>query len=119
MNPQQTDNMRPTRFPRLRQSCLLVAGALLLAHSSIHAQTFAYTNCDLVAGFRLPGASSDLVVNLGAVATFENFPLRSVIMITNLSVVQLSIRRKQLKCLGFAIPLLATNIPSQTQRQIH
>jgi hypothetical protein len=90
MNPQQSDNMRPTQFPRLRQSCLWVAGALLLAHASIRAQTFAYTNCDLVAGFRIPGASSDLVVNLGSVAAFENFPLRSVIMITNLSVAQLS-----------------------------
>ena len=68
----------------------LVATAALSATAPLHAQTFTYTNCDLVAGFRLPGGASDLVIDLGQVATLENLPPRSVIALTNLSPAQLA-----------------------------
>lgn len=67
----------------------LVTGALVSIAGSLQAQTFTYTNCDLVAGFRLSGGASDLVVDLGAVAAFESLPPRSVVAMTNLSATQL------------------------------
>ena len=78
---------KPTKF---FLSWTLAAGALLSANVSLRAQTFTYTNCDLVAGFRLIGGASDLVVDLGSVAAFENLTPRSVITITNLSAIQLA-----------------------------
>lgn len=68
----------------------LSTGALLSANTPLYAQTFSYTNCDAVAGFRLSGGPFDLVVNLGPVDAFEKLPPRSVITITNLSTAQLA-----------------------------
>jgi hypothetical protein len=68
----------------------LVAGALLASIVSLPAQSFTYTNSDLVAGFRIIGGASDLVVDLGPVAAFENFTPRSVTTITNLTTTQLA-----------------------------
>lgn len=68
-----------------------LAAAALSAAPPIHAQTFTYTNCDLVAGFRLPGGATDLVIDLGQVAAIESLPPRSVITITNLSATQLAV----------------------------
>ena len=82
--------MKTKHTPKYILSCYLAAGALLSASAPLYAQTFAYTNCDLVAGFRLPGASSDLVVNLGSVSTFETLTPRSVVSIPNLSTAQLA-----------------------------
>ena len=65
--------------------CILAAGTLLLAGVSLRAQSFTYSNCDLVAGFRVIGGASDLVVDLGQVSAFENFAPRSVTTITNLT----------------------------------
>jgi hypothetical protein len=76
----------PTTFLSLS----MVAGALLATGAAVRAQTFTYTNCDLVAGFRLIGGASDLVVDLGPVASYENLAPRSVITITNLSAAQLN-----------------------------
>jgi len=77
------------RHTRILRYTVLV-GASLLPLVSIRAQTFTYTNCDLVAGFRLTGGASDLVINLGSVASFESLPARSVLAITNLSATQLA-----------------------------
>lgn len=82
--------MRTEHTPRLIPTATLVAGALLLAQAPLPAQTFNYTNGDLVAGFRLPGGSSDLVVNLGPASAFENLAPRSVVPITNLAFGQLA-----------------------------
>jgi hypothetical protein len=82
--------MMKTKHAKLFLTCTLAAGALLAAAVSLQAQTFTYTNCDLVAGFRIIGGASDLVVDLGPVATFESLPPRSVTVITNLSATQLA-----------------------------
>jgi len=71
--------MMKTKRTKLPLTCTLAAGALLSAHVSLRALTFTYTNCDLVAGFRLIGGASDLVVDLGPVAQFESLAPRSVI----------------------------------------
>jgi hypothetical protein len=71
-------------------TCTLAAGALLSATAAVRAQTFTYTNGDLVAGFRIIGGASDLVVNLGHVANFESLAPRSVTTITNLTATQLA-----------------------------
>jgi hypothetical protein len=63
---------------------------LLLSDVSLHAQTFTYSNCDLVAGFRIIGGASDLVVDLGQVSQYESFAPRSVTVITNVSAVQIA-----------------------------
>jgi len=76
--------------PAMKLLCPLASGALLTAALTLHAQTFTYTNCDLVAGFRLIGGASDLVVDLGPVATFESLAPRSVTTITNLTAGQLA-----------------------------
>jgi hypothetical protein len=39
--------------------CALATGALLAADVSVRAQSFNYTNCDLVAGFHVIGGASD------------------------------------------------------------
>jgi hypothetical protein len=70
--------------------CLLAAGTLLSATVSLRAQTFAYTNGDLVAAFRIAGGANDLVVDLGPVSKFESLPARSVTTITNLAATQLA-----------------------------
>jgi hypothetical protein len=75
---------------KLLLPCAFAAGALLSADFSLCAQSFTYNNCDLVAGFRLIGGASDLVVDLGPVANYENLTPRSVTTITNLSAAQLS-----------------------------
>jgi len=62
----------------------------LLPHISAHAQTFAYTNCDLVAAFRIAGGANDLVVDLEQASNFENLPARSVTTLANLSATQLT-----------------------------
>jgi hypothetical protein len=80
--------MKKAQPTQLILTCVLVAGALLPAAPSLHAQTFTYTNCDLVAGFRLIGGASDLVVDLGPVPTFESLAPRTVITITNLVAAQ-------------------------------
>jgi hypothetical protein len=78
---------KPAKFLLTRT---LAAGALLAAAVSLRAQTFTYTNCDLVAGFRLIGGANDLIVDLGSVAVFENLTPRSITSITNLSITQLT-----------------------------
>jgi len=82
--------MKKARHLKNLFACTLAACALLAAGTSLRAQTFTYSNCDLVAGFRLIGGASDLVVDLGPVATFESLPPRSVTVITNLSATQLA-----------------------------
>jgi len=79
--------MTKAQNPKFLLTCTLAAGALLATDVSLRAQTFTYTNCDLVAGFRLIGGASDLVVNLGQVAKFESLAPRSVIT-NNLSAIQ-------------------------------
>jgi hypothetical protein len=79
-----------TKTTKLRLSCTLAAGVLLAAGGPLRAQSFAYTNGDLVAGFRIIGGASDLVVDLGQVANFENLTPRSVITLTNLTATQLA-----------------------------
>jgi hypothetical protein len=66
------------------------AASCLLPSISTRAQTFTYTNCDLVAAFRIAGGANDLVVDLGTVSKFESLPARSVTAITNLSTTQLA-----------------------------
>ena len=68
---------------------VLAATAMLSAQISVHAQ-FVYTNCDLLACFRMVGGADDLVTDLGQVSNFEALPARSVTTITNLSATQLS-----------------------------
>lgn len=80
--------MKTLYAPRFLLPCTLAA-ALFSARGSLQAQTFAYTNCDLVAGFRMSGGSYDLVVDLGPVAAFENLTPRSITPITRLSATQL------------------------------
>jgi len=75
---------------RILPATLLAAGALFLARGPLSAQTFTYTNCDLVAGFQVPGGAADLEVDLGPVAGYLNLPWRSVVTISNLSPAQLS-----------------------------
>jgi hypothetical protein len=82
--------MMKTKHTKFLLTCTLAAGALLAADVSLHAQSFTYTNCDLVAGFRIIGGSSDWVVDLGQVAKFESLPPRSVTTITNLTATQLA-----------------------------
>jgi hypothetical protein len=82
--------MMKTKKTKLFLTGAMAAGALLAAGDSLRAQTFTYTNCDLVAGFRIIGGASDLVVDLGPAATFESLPPRSVTVITNLSATQLA-----------------------------
>jgi hypothetical protein len=79
-----------TKTTKLRLSCTLAAGVLLAAGGPLRAQSFTYTNGDLVAGFRIIGGASDLVVDLGQVANFENLTPRSVITLTNLTATQLA-----------------------------
>jgi hypothetical protein len=62
----------------------------LLPQISTRAQTFAYTNCDLVAAFRTAGGANDLVVDLGQASYFESRPARSVTTLANLSTTQLA-----------------------------
>jgi len=71
-------------------TCLLATGALVSATATMQAQAFSYTNCDLVAGFRIIGGASDLVVDLGQVANFEGLAPRTVITMTNLTATQLA-----------------------------
>lgn len=68
----------------------LTAVILCCAPPAGRAQTFTYTNCDLVAGFRLIGGASDLVVDLGPVANYLDLAPRSVLTVTNLSATQLA-----------------------------
>jgi len=82
--------MKTNMHVRLIITVSLAAGTLLLARLPIRAQTFAYTNCDLVAGFQVPGEANDLVVDLGTVAYYQNLPWRSVVTITNLTATLLS-----------------------------
>lgn len=79
-----------TKSTKLRLSRALAAGALLSAGMSLRAQSFSYTNGDLVAGFRIIGGASDLVVDLGQVANLESLAPRSVITQTNLTSALLS-----------------------------
>lgn len=79
-----------TKNPKLLLMCILAAGTLLFTGVPLRAQSFTYSNCDLVAGFRLIGGASDLVVDLGQVAKFENLAPRSVTTITNLTATQLA-----------------------------
>jgi hypothetical protein len=80
--------MKKARHLKNLFACTLAAGALLAAGTSLRAQTFTYSNCDLVAGFRLIGGASDWVVDLGPAAKFERLAWRSVIRITNLAAAQ-------------------------------
>jgi len=80
--------MMNTKCTKHVLACALAVGAFL-SDPALRAQTFTYTNCDLVAGFRIIGGASDLVVDLGQVASFEGLAPRSVITITNLTATQL------------------------------
>ena len=82
--------IKPKFTSKILLSCALAAGALLSADTPLQAQTFAYTNCDLVAGFRQAGGSSDLVVNLGPVAAFEKISTRTAVVLTNVNSAQLA-----------------------------
>lgn len=63
---------------------LLAAITLAPAHDS-PAAPFLYAPGDLILTFRQPGAASDLVVNLGRVASFSTLPPDTTVAITNLS----------------------------------
>jgi hypothetical protein len=63
--------------------------ALGLCEFEPSARAFSYTNCDLVAAFRLPNGVSDLIVNLGPAATFEGLPAGTSLTITNVLTNQL------------------------------
>ncbi len=67
------------------------------------AGSFAYTNVNLIAGFRLGGGSSDLVVDLGPVSNYESLPLRTVLGVTNLQSSQLSNAFPNLNRLSWSI----------------
>jgi hypothetical protein len=83
--------LHPMLHHKITCSVLLTAAGLLFsAQTEIQAQSFTYTNCDLVAGFRLIGGASDLVVDLGQVANFESLAPRSVITVSNLEITQLN-----------------------------
>ena len=75
---------------RIVLASTLAVGALHLACPPLQAQTFAYTNCDLLAGFQVPGEARDLVVDLGTVGYYLNLPWRSVVALTNVSAAQLA-----------------------------
>ena len=77
--------MMKNKYTKVLLSCTLAAGTLLSADVSVSAQSFTYSNCDLGAGFRIIGGASDLVVDLGQVASFESLVPRSVITLTNLT----------------------------------
>jgi hypothetical protein len=74
--------------PAMKLLCPLASGVLLAA--TLHAQTFTYTNADLLASFRIAGGASDLVVDLGQASVFESLPARSVTPLAKLSTTQLA-----------------------------
>jgi hypothetical protein len=82
-------NTHPQPDSKIKWFFYLAATALLLA-SPLRAQTFTYTNCDLLACFRVAGGASDLVVDLGPVSNFESRSARSVTTLTNISTTQLA-----------------------------
>lgn len=94
---------------------VLLAALLLLACPFARAQTFTYTNGDLVAAFRIAGGASDLVVDLGGVSRFESLPARSVITITNLSVVQLADALPTLNGVSWSISAAMRGNPAYSQ----
>jgi hypothetical protein len=76
----------------IKTTCIvgLATIVLLTPSTSPLAQSFTYTNADLVAGFRIAGGANDLIVDLGQVSKFESMPARSVTVINNLSTTQFS-----------------------------
>ena len=84
--------MKPDLVSKSQTKLVSGLAALLLwaAPVALHAQSFTYTNCDLVAGFRIIGGAYDLVVDLGPVTVYENQTPRSVVTITSLSSAQLA-----------------------------
>ena len=76
--------------PAMKLLCPLASGALLMATLSLYAQSFTYTNADLLACFRIAGGANDLVVDLGQVSAFESLPARSVTPLAKLSITQLA-----------------------------
>lgn len=98
----------------LRLSPAVAAAVLLGSRAAIPAQTFTYTNCDLVAGFRIIGGASDLVVDLGPVAYYENLAPRSVITITNLVATQLSDALPTLDGISWSVSAAMRGNPAYT-----
>jgi hypothetical protein len=78
--------MKPGTQTRILNLALLAVGLLALQEA---AGAFSYTNCELIAAFRVPTGVSDLVVNLGPSASFEGLPARTALTITNVSPDQL------------------------------
>jgi hypothetical protein len=77
----------PFKFP-LRS--LLAGAAFIAVNNTASAQTFAYADCDLVAGFRQVGGAYDLVVNLGPVAALETLAPHAVVLMSGPDATQLA-----------------------------
>jgi len=94
--------MRNT-LPNLR--CLLpcAAGVLAFASTSADAQSFGYTNCDLIAGFRIAGGSSDMVVDLGPVGTYEKMSPHTTVQLTQFSSDQINDALPTLNGISWAV----------------
>ena len=101
------------------QNKILLALALaviwMFLELSTRAQTFTYTNCDLVAAFRIAGGANDLVVDLGTVSKFENLPARSVTVITNLSATQLADALPTLNSVSWSVSAALRGNPGYPQ----
>ena len=95
----------------------LAAAATWLLPSISRAQTFTYTNCDLVAAFRIAGGANDLVVDLGAVSKFESLPARSVT--TNLLATQLADALPTLNGVSWSVAGTLRGNPNYPQYGLH
>ncbi len=82
-----------------------IPGALGLALlvPAVHAQTFTYSTGDLLAAFRQTGAANDLVVDLGAVTTYENAAPGSSFTVSQVTSSQLSATFSALNSLTFSV----------------
>lgn len=94
--------MRNT-LPKLRHLLPCAAGLLAFAGVSADAQTFGYTNCDLIAGFRISGGSSDLVVDLGPVGTYEEMSTHTTVELTQFTSDQINDALPTLNGISWAV----------------